>query len=197
MNNLMFSKNEINQAIEDEQRAENEYFKGVLDFVKWITTISSAAILWIGNSLASMIGWPKTLTAIGLLFFALSIGTAIITLRQILTAWARRWKIAQEASNVLQNWNPMALQKANELDSRYGHLNSTDYFIEMTKAGETYPSAQLVIEELKQLYPMINALEDNVPYRSQKRFNNWVSFTVICLLAGLILYIIAQTVGPL
>jgi len=193
----MFTKREINQAIEDEQRTENEYFKGILDFVKWTSAIATAALLWVGNSVASFSGLPRVIAFVGLLFFILSIAIAIITIRQVLAAWARRWNVAQEASYLLQAWNPVALRKANELENKYGHMSPMEYFTEMTKAGESYPSAQLVIEELKQLEPLIKAIEANVPYTRQARFGTWVSVHVVLLLVGLILYVTAQILGTL
>lgn len=191
----MFTKEERNQAIEDEQLYENLYLKGILDFIKWTSAIATAALLWVGNALSSFTGLPQILAFLGLLFFILSIGVAVITVRQVLIAWARKWNMVTEASYVLRTWDPTALRKANELENRFGHLDSTEYFAEMTRAGESYPSADLVIKELEQLEPLTKALNAASPYSSPRRFSIWVSWHVSLLLVGLVFYVAAQAFG--
>jgi hypothetical protein len=192
---MVFTKEEIDQAIEDEQLHENLYLKGILDFIKWTSAIATAALLWVGNALSSFTGLPQILAFLGLLFFIFSIGVAVITVKQVLTAWARKWDMATEASYVLRTWNPTALRKANELESRFGHLDPAEYFAEMTRVGESYPSADLVIKELEQLEPMIKALNAASPYSSPRKFSSWVSWHVSLLLVGLLLYVVAQAFG--
>jgi hypothetical protein len=130
-----------------------------------------------------------------LLFFILSIGVAVITVWQVLTALERKWNIATEASYILRTWDPTALRKANELESRFGHLDPTEYFVEMTRAGESYPSADLVIKELQQLEALIKALNAANSYSSPRRFSTLVTCHVILLLVGLVFYVVAQACG--
>ena len=193
----MFSREEINQAIEDEQMREPLYLKGVLDLVKWTSAIATAALLWVSGVISSFAGLPQWLAFAGLFFFILSIVVAVLTVKQVLTAWGKTWAVAIEGSYVLRTWNTIALRRVKELEAKYGHLSSNEFFMEMTKAGESYPSADVVRSELEQAEPLFQAAEAASPYANPRRFNIRVSLQISLLLVGLVFYVIAQAFATL
>jgi hypothetical protein len=66
--------------IKEELALQSEsYLKGVVDFVKWTSTVASAAMLWIGSNLTSMTGSLRIIVIIALACLASSLVTAICT----------------------------------------------------------------------------------------------------------------------
>jgi len=191
----MFTKDEIAEAIDEEKLWADSYLKGIIDFVKWTSTIGTAAILWVGSATTAMSGWAQGLAVCSLGLFIVSLVIAVYTVRQVLTAWAKEWELAREASRIIRNWNPVEFSKVIELEKRFGGLSSPEFFVEMTKAGLSYPPANLVLKELEQLNPLTKAIDAIKPYSQPARFNRWVSWHTGFLVVGLITYVIAQFCG--
>ncbi len=188
----MFTKDEIAEAIDEERLAAGSYLNGIMDFVKWTSTIDTAAVLWVGSAMTTMSGRAQGLAFCSLSLFIVSLVIAVYAVRQVLTAWAKEWELAREASRIIRNWNPVELLKVNELEKRFGSLSSPEFFTEMTKAGLSYPSANLVGKEMEQLHPLTKAIDAAKPYSLPARYNNWVAWHTVFLVLGLITYVIAQ-----
>jgi len=49
----MITEKDITKAEEEEKLWGESYLKGIMDFVKWTSTVAIAAILWVGNAITS------------------------------------------------------------------------------------------------------------------------------------------------
>lgn len=92
----MITEEDITQAREREKLLAGSYYKGIVDFMKWTSTVAIAAILWVGNTLTSIAGMPWIISIASLVFLVLSLVIAILAVRLILIAWAREWAWARE-----------------------------------------------------------------------------------------------------
>jgi hypothetical protein len=147
--------------------------------LKWSSTLAVAAILWIGNFIASATGASWVISAVSLLLLIISLIVAIIAARRVLTAWAREWDIAREdhAFSLFKKWKRF---KTKEL-----------------KPTETDQLNELDKRERERIDRLLNALDAIKPFYESKRFSAWISWHIFLLIGGLIAYIIAQFISVL
>jgi len=140
------------------------YLKGIIDFVKWTSTIAIAAILWVGNTMTSITGLLRILAIVGLVFLVGSLIIAIILVNRVLTAWAREWDLARESYSF--------------------------YVLKKFKAVE--PSKVTEQKETEQINHLLKAGKATWPFSQPAVFSAGVSWHIAFLAAGLFIYVLAQ-----
>lgn len=176
---VMITDKDIAEAGEQERLQAEAYLKGTIDFIKWSSTLAVAAILWIGNFIASATGVSRMISAVSLLLLLISLIVAILAAKRVLTAWAREWDAAREnhAFSLFKKWKWF---KTKEL-----------------KATETTQLNELDKQESERINLLINTLDAIKPFSESKRFNAWISLHIILLIGGLLAYIVAQFLSVL
>lgn len=91
----MITDKDITEAGEQERLQADTYLKGIIDFIKWSSTLAVAAVLWIGNFITSATGTPRIISAVSLLLLMSSLIVAVLAAGRVLTAWAREWDAAR------------------------------------------------------------------------------------------------------
>ena len=84
----------VNDASNNFDKSTNSFFSGGIDLIKWTTAIAAAAILWIVTSIDSQHYHNdfSIFLLLGLIFFVLSIITAIFIVIFTLFYWANQMK---------------------------------------------------------------------------------------------------------
>ena len=165
----MITEEEILEAREREKLLAESYYKGIVDFMKWTSTVVIAAILWVGNTVTSITGLPRMLAIVGLGFLVVSLATAILAVKRVLTAWATEWVLSRE--------------------------EHTLYLLKKLKAIE--PSKVTEEKETEQIQRVIKAIDATKPFAQPTGFSTRVSSHIAFLLIGLLLYICAQVLSVL
>jgi hypothetical protein len=160
----MITEEDIIEAEEREKLLAESYHKGIMDFVKWTSTVAIAAILWVGNAVTSITGLPRILAIVGLGFLVVSLATAILAVKRVLTAWAAEWVLAKE--------------------------DYTLCLLKKIKAIE--PSKVTQEKEDEQIQRLIKANDATKPFARPTGFSTWISCHIALLLVGLLLYVFAQ-----
>jgi hypothetical protein len=165
----MITEKDIIQAGEQEKQLTTSYLKGIIDFVKWTSTVAIAATLWIGNSITPIVGLSRIMIIAGLAFLIGSLVVAVFAIRRVLTAWATEWDRAREEYSLLllKKWKAIK------------------------------PSGVTEQKETEQIKRVIDAIDATRPFSQPTGFQAWISLHAAFLLAGLILYLVAQILGTL
>ncbi len=169
----MITDKDIAEVGEQEKLLAEAYLKGIVDFVKWSSTLAVAAILWIGNFITSATGLSWVISAVSLFLLMSSLIAAILAARRVLTAWARE----DHAFSLFKKWKAF---KTKEL-----------------KPTETTQLNELDKQERERIDHLINSLDAAKPFSAPKSFNAWTSWHIILLVGGLLAYIIAQFLSVL
>ena len=74
----MITDKDITEAGEQEKFQADAYLKGMIDFIKWSSTLAVAAILWIGNFITSARGVSLLISAVSLSLLMISLIVAIL-----------------------------------------------------------------------------------------------------------------------
>lgn len=77
------------------------YLGGLVDFIKWTSTISLAAVAWVAEAASEASGVSQRVSVAALVVLLFSIGVAVLAVKNVLAAWARQWEVAQ-ASHILR-----------------------------------------------------------------------------------------------
>jgi len=163
----MLTETDLQETKTRETEAEQAFHKGVVDFVKWTTTLAAAALLWVGTTTTSDTGLPRTLALCGLLSLITSLVLAILAINQVLRAWASEWNVARE--------------------------QRTYILVKRLKALD--PDRVTEEQEEERIQRYIQAIDATRSYRQPKAFYAWVIMHVIFLTAGLLLYAVAQVIS--
>ncbi len=160
----MITEQDITKAGDDEKQSAQSYLEGVMDSMKWTSTLSIAALLWIGNNIGSVKAPFRSILAVSLIFLIFSLIIAIITVRDVLMARNTKWisDIEHETLLLLKKWKTM---EPSEVSDR---------------------------KENEQIQRLIRAMEASRPFTRPTRFNMWVTLHMIFLVLGLGLYALAQ-----
>jgi hypothetical protein len=175
----MITDKDIVEVGEQEKLQAEVYLKGIIDFIKWSSTLAVAAILWIGNFIASATGVSRTISAVSLLLLLSSLIVAILAAKRVLTAWAREWDAASadHAFSLFKKWKWLKTK--------------------ILKVTETAQLNELEKQESERINRLINTLDAIKPFSESKRFNAWISLHIIFLIGGLLAYIVAQFLNAL
>jgi hypothetical protein len=168
----------ITQWYEEEKQLSESYLKGVMDFVKWSSTVGVAAMLWIGNSVVSTTGSPRRIAFAALISIAISLIFAVFTVARALTAWSRKWTLAQETYS-------------------YGTFKKWKAFQLSNSAGEEKSMQHKRALELEQKDAefaewLLNAVDANKSYSKPVGFSIWTSLHTVFLFLGVSLFVISQ-----
>jgi hypothetical protein len=170
----MITDKDIKVAGEREKLLAEEYLKGVIDFIKWSSTLAVAAILWIGNFIISATGLSRAVSGFSLFLLMSSLIVAVLAARMVLTAWAREWDVARE-DHAFSLFKKLKWIKSKELES-----TETDKLNELDK------------QDREQIERLIKALNAAKPFSESKRFTVWISWHIGLLIVGLLVYVVAQ-----
>jgi hypothetical protein len=159
------------KAEREEKFLAEAYLKGITDFVKWSSTLAIAAILWIGNNITSVAGlsWVWWLSVVSLGFLVFSLVIAVLIVNRVLTAWGLKWVAIRE-------WQKAILLK---------------------KEAEEEPSKVTDQELTTQHRQSLKTAIATVPLSQPAGFNTWVSWHIVLLIAGLVIYALAQILSAL
>lgn len=94
------TKEDIDRSRNLLQREKSSYLKGVIDFVKWTSTIAVAAAIWVLNVVTSLSGITQRIGILAFGSLVISLFFAILTVREAVKNWGRNWTIAEKAFNV-------------------------------------------------------------------------------------------------
>ena len=175
----MITDKDIAEAGEQEKLLAEAYLKGIVDFVKWSSTLAVAAILWIGNFITSATRLSWTMSALSLILLMSSLIVAVLAARRVLTAWAREWDVAREdhAFSLFKKWK--AIKTRDLKPTEIAQLNELDQ------------------QERERIDRLIKSLDAAKPFSESKRFNAWISWHIILLIGGLLIYVVAQFLSAL
>ncbi|MBA7509692.1 hypothetical protein ES705_01656 [subsurface metagenome] len=160
----MITEKDITEANEEEKLWGKSYLKGIIDFVKWASTIAIAVILWVGNTMTSTTGFLRILAIVGLVFLVGSLIIAIIIVNRVLIAWGREWDLARESYS----------------------------FYVLKKFKTVEPSKVTEQKETEQINHLLKAEKATWPFSQPTVFSVWVSCHIAFLVAGLLIYVLAQ-----
>jgi hypothetical protein len=168
----------ITQWYEEKKQLAASYLKGVVDFVKWTSTVGIATMLWIGNSMTSATGSSRNIAFAALVFIASSLIFAIITVGRVLTAWATEWATAQETYSygVFKKWKAFELSKITELEQDMRRQRIS----ELEKKDAEFAER------------LLKAVQAAKPFAQTKGFSIWISVHAAFLLLGVSLYVVSQ-----
>jgi len=172
----MITEKDIEYAREKEKLLSETYIKGIVDFMKWSSTIAIAAILWISSNINSLAGLFWWLSIVSLIFLLVSLVVAVFAVKWVLTAWAREWNVAREDYNLCLFKKFEWFKKSNLKSAESDQITDLD-------------RKEL---ELEQIDRLINAIDAAKPFSEPKKFNAWISCHIAPLVIGLLIYVIAQ-----
>ena len=165
----MLTEKDLLECREAEKFSGETFLKGIIDFIKWTSTVAAAAVIWIGSLSSSLAGTPRMVAGAGMLVILLSIVIAAIAIRRVLNAWAAEWNLAiREHSYVL-------LKKLEAL--------------EPSKVTE-----HQMAESIEQLMQATNFTR---AYSRPLAYSRWISCNAGSFMLGLLLYIIALALATL
>lgn len=163
LDSTLFPRELITELIDVEKVKEESYFKGIVDYIKWTSTIGIGAILWIGNTLRMNY---QLITIISLIFLISSLIIAIFIIYQVLGLWSKEWEAARKTKSAI-----------------YSH----NFFAKYAGSGDPPENSRKKIDDkFAQAYDAFLATES---YQKPKQFNKIVFFHIFLLVIGLILYI--------
>ena len=90
----------ILDSIEKVELVRDTFFKTVIDFLKWTTTFTFAAIVWITSNYNNS-GEMKQYLILGLVFLVFSVIVSIITVYAIVLDYGRNWDTGKLVRNVI------------------------------------------------------------------------------------------------
>lgn len=160
----MLTEKDLTDSQETEKASGESFLRGVTDFLKWTSTVAAAAVIWIGGLSGSLTGAPRILAAVSVAAILVSLVVAVITIRRVLTAWAKSWNLAIKDSKYV------LLKKLHAVDPAMVAKN------QMAEA----------IDEL------LDAVDASRTYSRPAEYARWVTSHVSLLVLGLILHVIAQ-----
>ena len=165
----MFTEEELKQAQEQEASSAQLYFQGIIDFIKWTSTLGVAAILWVGNALTSLDSLALYLAISSLVALIISLIVAVIVVYRVLTAWSKEWVVASETHSFL--------------------LMKKLKFVEEDMVSDE--------KEKEHAGRLLKAVDATKPFHQPTSFNLRVVGHVGLLTIGLVLYALAQAASSL
>jgi hypothetical protein len=156
----MAPQDELKAAQNEETTTAEAFYKGVTEFVKWTSTLSLAAILWVGQTLKDTgEGLARYCFIASLLFLISSLIVAVVTFWWVLKGWANNWKANQELYATL---------------------------------GNKFVGESVIIANDEQVEGLLRAVKKAGPFQDPSTFDHRVFAHSVLLLAGLVLYVMAQ-----
>ncbi len=133
----MITEKDIYYAREQEKLLFETYLKGIVDFMKWSSMLTIAAILWISINMTSIEGLFWRLSIASLIFLLVSLVVAVFAFKWVLTDWARECSVDREdygyilfkkfkwfEKSKLNKMKPEELAQSIELDEKkLGHVD--------------------------------------------------------------------------
>ncbi len=163
----MNTQDELSNTREEETLFARNYLKGVIDFVKWTSTVVVASILWMGSSIFRYESNNLVPLVLGMAFLISSLIVSIFTVKRILKEWGDQWELATAEYNF--------------------------FLIKRVKVLSTKISKEKENEALEKIVKIVN--KKHLP--EPKEYNRKVAFHVILLVAGLAFYIISLIIDKL
>lgn len=157
-------RRELEELANQEQACEETFFKGLIEFLKWTSTVALAATLWIGNSLGLSTGITTGLSIIGLLLLVFSVVLAILMFTRALAALAGKWMYIKE-------WQKLG-------------------FIQIAQRAR--PSMKTLVAEEEQIEKALDATEASSKLAGPQPFSVLIILHTVSLLVGLLLYAVGQ-----
>src|SRR5262249_52430096 len=151
------------QAEKEEKESSDDYLRGIVDFLKWTSTITVAALIWVGNALSSKTGVGLVLSIICLVLLAASLAVSVWAVQRVLKAWGAKWALA---------------------DALRG-------FYSMKKFKHYEPERITEEKEKEFIDALVRATQDLKPFLKSRQFSMWVTSHTGLLLGGIVFYIIA------
>jgi hypothetical protein len=163
----MVTEADLEEARKQEITSAQTFYKGVIDFIKWTSTLAAAGILWVGATVTSTEGVARYLAGLGLVSLITSLIMAVSIMHRVLTAWSREWD-EHRAEHTL--W---LVKKLKAIDA--------------AKVSDE--------EEVKYVEQLMSAIDAARPFRETGGFSKKVVYHIGLLTIGLLLYAIAQVLS--
>jgi uncharacterized integral membrane protein len=173
------TEKDLAQIRDREKELAAQYFKQAPDFLKWTSTVAVAAVLWIGNSIDSVSGAAWVASIACLLLLICSLILAVFAIKRILAARTRQWDVVRE------NYTLYLIKQWKSLKQAGVHLGETSTLDDVRK------------EEEEQIERLLKAVDSVRAYSEPKGFSMRVSLHMVLLIAGLIVYVLAQVLSTL
>lgn len=165
----MITKADVTQAEIEERLSEQLYYRGLVDFTKWTSTLAIAGVLWVGGAITRTIGLSQALMITSSVVLVISLIFAIVLMRRVLQAWGKEWVRAIEHHTFL-----------------------------LTKQFKAFEPEQVTAEkESDQINRLISAIDATREFSRPSGFNAMATSHIAFLVLGLFLYIIAQALSVL
>jgi len=159
----MLTEKDLTDSQETEKANGESFLRGVTDFLKWTSTVAAAAVIWIGGLSGSLTGAPRILAAVSLAAILVSLIVAVITMRRVLTAWAKSWNLAIK-------------------DSKY---------VLLKKLQAVDPAMVAKNQVAEAIDELLDAVDASRTYSRPAEYARWATWHVSLLVLGLILHVIA------
>ena len=164
----MFNANEINNLKNKERVAAENYLHNLTDFVKWTTTLTLAAVVWISTAITSFEGFAQTVGITSLLALLVSLVFAIISIKRVFDGSSNEWDLSRATHTIA-------------LLELFEKINPSADFIEKRRK-----KANELLEK---------SLEQNTKYYGTSYFNAPVTLHSISLCIGVALYAVSQLIS--
>jgi len=155
---------DLRQAEREERVLAESYYKGLIDFTKWTSTLAIAGVLWVGSTITRTMGLSQALVIASSVFLIISLLLAIWLMRRVLEAWGREWMRATEEYTLL--------------------------LLKKVKAFE--PEKVTEVKEGAQIDRLLSAIDATREFSRPSGFNAIATCHVAFLVMGLVLYVVAQ-----
>lgn len=165
----MLTEKDLDETREQERLRAETYLRGLVDYIKWTSTVGIAAILWIGSVVSSIAGLSRVLAVVSLVVLLVSLVVAVLAVKRVLNAWATEWNVAREDSA----------------------------FVLLKKLKSIKESRVSEQKEEERIDRLIQAIEASKAFARPARFNTWVSWHISLLIVGVLLYVFAQLLAML
>ncbi|MDD1701723.1 MAG: hypothetical protein LUQ31_01925 [Methanoregula sp.] len=154
---------EIQYSLKKITERANALFSVGIDFVKWTTTLSIAAIVWIATPFAQANNPIKLFSAMAILFFILSIIMAIFIVYFVLSYWTEHLKSSH-------NWFHFLIAKDEKYQKLAGYTGSNMVYY---RIAHNESEAKLF------------------NFRNPEKFSNLVVIHMVFLLLGLLSFLVS------
>ncbi len=166
----MFRKEDLEGFSERERRKAESYLSSYVDFVKWTTVLSLAAVAWLAASIEGEGLYALLPRMAALLAISASLTLAVIALKAVLDLSGHEWEIAR-------------LHRSLALLDLFKSLGASSEFFE----GKT--------KELQGRFQELSMTSDK--FQGTERFNRLVTWHVGTLVTGVLLYAVGQLITAL
>lgn len=160
----MLTDKDLIETDKDEKESADSFLKGIVEFLKWTSTIAAAAVIWISGLDETISGGAEFLIIASVIAVLASLIIAVFTMRQVLRAWETEWAMAIMASR----------------------------FVLVKKLEAVEPENVKPQQVPDAINEYLDAIDATRAYSRPARYSLWTTLHIGLLIIGLVLYAIGQ-----